>query len=163
MNHLMRYEGFSPQERQDEILDKINKYGISSLNMDEKEFLDSYSNNKEDEIHKKLQFHENETIFEDDQGYFKFELQSIKDDHNGTIRYIGIMYVPDIEFGNGKKIEGRLEGSIIGSINGRTSLDFHSKGKSKYDIFEFCNGLEYELDSFVDYVVMELEKNNSEI
>ena len=35
MKHLMRYEGFSSQERLDEILDKISKYGIDSISNDE--------------------------------------------------------------------------------------------------------------------------------
>jgi hypothetical protein len=38
--------------------------------------------------------------------------------------------------------------------------DFYSLTKDEegyeYDVFEFCNGLEYELDSFLDYVVGEL-------
>ena len=84
MKHLMRYEGFSPQDRQDEILDKINKYGIKSLNVDEIEFLDSYSKGDQENTHKKLQLHENETTFEDDQGYFKFELKSIREFKNKT-------------------------------------------------------------------------------
>jgi hypothetical protein len=32
-----------------------------------------------------------------------------------------------------------------------------------YDVFEFCNGLEYELDSFVDYVVSELDEKNKDL
>lgn len=161
MKHLMRYEGFSPQDRQDEILDKINKYGIKSLNVDEIEFLDSYSNGDQENIHKKLQLHENETTFEDDQGYFKFELKSIREFKNKKY-YVGTIYVPDLKLENGKKVEGRLEGKIVNYGDGRTIPEFFSRNK-KHDIFEFCEGLEYELDSFVDYVIMESEKDNFKI
>ena len=29
--------------------------------------------------------------------------------------------------------------------------------KGEYDVLEFCNGLEYELDSFLDYVISTIE------
>jgi len=58
---------------------------------------------------------------------------------------------------NGKKVVGILEGRIVRFENGTISPDFYSK--DEYDIFEFCNGLEYELDSFIDYVVAEIEEN----
>ena len=79
MKHLMRYEGFSPQERQDEILDKISKYGIKSLTQSEKDFLDSYSQGKEKETHQNINYKENEVIFEDDNRYFKFEFERLED------------------------------------------------------------------------------------
>ena len=34
---------------------------------------------------------------------------------------------------------------------------------TNYDVFEFCNGLEYELDSFIDYVVSELDDKNKDL
>ena len=71
MNHLMRYEGYSSSERMDDVLDKISKYGISSLTQLEKEFLDSHKSGSEKESHDKISKEESETIFEDD--YFKFE------------------------------------------------------------------------------------------
>ena len=75
------------------------------------------------------------------------------------------MYVPDLEFPSGKKIEGRLEGRIVVFENGTTSPDFYSVSKRKnqdsYDIFEFCNGLEYELDSFIDYIIGELKNSDN--
>ena len=40
MKHLMRYEGYTSMERVDDILDKISKYGIESLSINEKNFLD---------------------------------------------------------------------------------------------------------------------------
>lgn len=150
----MRYEGYDTQERLDDILDKISKYGMKSLTPLEKEFLDSHSSSKEGEIHDKIAREENESVFEDDFGRFKFEYKDTEDFGDET-HYIGTLYVPDIDLGNGKKIEGRLEGRIIFYKNGQTSLEFD---KDDYDVFEFCNGLEYELDSFVDYIIGELEK-----
>jgi hypothetical protein len=164
MKHLMRYEGYSTKERVDDILDKISKYGISSITPREKEFLDAHASGAEEEVHKILTKEESERVFEDDYGYFKFELDEIED-YGDETHYIGTMYVPDLEFKSGKRIEGRLEGRIVVFSNGETSPDFFSiegkRNKDKYDIFEFCNGLEYELDSFIDYVVSELENSDN--
>ena len=163
MKHLMRYEGYSIQERIDDILDKISKYGMSSLTTLEREFLDSHSKGTEKEIHDKIAKEEQESVFEDDNGYFKFEHRETED-YGDEIHYIGTLYVPDLELLNGGKLEGRLEGKIIVYENGQTSPDFYSVARKSnqdvYDVFEFCNGLEYELDSFIDYVVSELEEKN---
>jgi hypothetical protein len=102
-------------------------------------------------------------VFEDDNGLFKFEFDSCEE-YEDEIHYIGTLYVPDIIWSSGKKvekIEGRLEGRIVVYSNGQISPDFYSvqkdpKSHDNYDVFEFCNGLEYELDSFLDYVVGEL-------
>ncbi len=150
----MRYEGYSIQERIDDILDKISKYGLVSLTKIEKEFLDAYSKGDETESHNKLRFIESETIFEDDFGIFKFEFTEPEILDDGT-SYKGTLYVPDLKTPSGKMVEGRIEGKIIVYDNGQTALDFE---KSGYDVFDFCNGLEYELDSFIDYVVLELQK-----
>ena len=153
MNHLMRYEGYSSSERMDDVLDKISKYGISSLTQLEKEFLDSHKSGSEKESHDKISKEESETIFEDD--YFKFEFETWED-FGDEQHFIGILYVPDLELPDGKIIEGRLEGKIIKFENGNISPDFYSK--DGYDAFEFCNGLEYELDSFIDYVIDKIEE-----
>ena len=81
------------------------------------------------------------------------------------VHYLGTLYVPDLEWENGKRLEGRLEGRIVVFSNGQISPDFYSiqkdpKTHDNYDVFEFCNGLEYELDSFLDYVVAELEQKD---
>lgn len=161
MKHLMRYEGYDSQERQNDILDKISKYGMDSLTPLEKQFLDSYSLNKEDEVHADIKLKEEEKVFEDDSGYFKFEHEETED-YGDEIHYIGTLYVPDLELENGQKLEGRLEGRIIVYDNGQTSPDFYSiprkSNEEVYDVFEFCNGLEYELDNFIDYIVDELAK-----
>jgi len=159
MKHLMRYEGYTSKERVDDILDKISKYGIKSLTQLEKDFLDSHKIGNEEELHDKLAKEESETVFEDDNNYFKFE-HSKTEDYGDEIHYIGILYVPDLEWPNGKRIEGRLEGRIVAYKNGQNSPEFE---KNQYDIFEFCNGLEYELDSFIDYVVSELDDKNKDL
>jgi hypothetical protein len=164
MKHLMRYEGYSTKERVDDILDKISKYGIASITPREREFLDAHALGSEEEVHNLLTKEESEMVFEDDFGYFKFELSEIED-YGDEIHYIGTMYVPDLELPSGKKIEGILSGRIVVYENGTNSPDFYSthgrKNKDKYDIFEFCNGLEYELDSFIDYVISELENSDN--
>lgn len=167
MKHLMRYEGYSAQQRVDDILDKISKYGMSSLRSDEKDFLNAHKLGNQEEVHNKMIVDESDTIFEDDNGYFKFELTETEDYEDET-HYIGILYVPDLVFTNGKKLEGRLEGRIILYNNGSTSPEFYSVIKDphthdNYDVFEFCNGLEYELDSFIDYVVSELDDKNKDL
>ncbi len=167
MKHLMRYEGYTSKERADEVLDKISKYGIKSLTPLEKEFLDSHKSGKQEELHDKLIKSEIETTFEDDNGLFKFEFESCED-YGDEVHYIGTLYVPDIVWSVGdklKKIEGRLGGRIVVYSNGQISPDFYSiekdpKSGENYDVFEFCNGLEYELDSFLDYVVAELEQKD---
>jgi hypothetical protein len=156
----MRYENYTSTERMDDILDKISKYGIDSLSDLEKEFLDSHKTGKEQELHDKLAKSEVETTFEDDLGKFTFELSEVQKIKNKggeleEIEIIGTLYVPDLELSSGKRVEGRLEGKIIKYSNGTTSLEFEKDG---YDVFEFCNGLEYELDSFIDYVVLEIDE-----
>lgn len=159
MKHLMKYEKYSATERLDDILDKISKYGMDSLSDLEKEFLEAHKSGKEQEAHDKLSKKEIETTFEDDFGYFKFELKDIKQLHNPgepiEHHFIGKIYVPNLEWPNGKEITGVLDGQIIRYSNGVIALDFI---KGNYDVFEFCNGLEYELDSFIDYVVSEIEQ-----
>lgn len=162
MKHIMKYEGFSTQERQDGILDKISKYGIESLTLDEKEFLDSFRDGSEDEFNNKLNQKTN-TLFEDDYGLFKFEFKGIEKYDNET-HIIGTIYVPDISIGN-QIIKGKLDGCIIDFGGGKVLPDFFKKYTDKngkeheFDIFEFCSGVEYELDSFIDYIIIEIEKN----
>jgi hypothetical protein len=157
----MRYEGYTSKERVDDILDKISKYGIKTLTPLEREFLDSHKSGKEEEIHDKISKEETESIFEDDNGYFKFE-HTETEDYGDEIHYIGTLYVPDLVFPTGKRVKGVLEGRIVVLKDGQISPDFYSQSRKEnedgYDVFEFCNGLEYELDSFLDYVVSELEQ-----
>jgi hypothetical protein len=157
MKHLMRYEGYTTKERVDDILDKISKYGIASISSLEKEFLDAHAKGTESEVHDRIIKKEIETVFEDDFGYFKFEYKETED-YGDETHYIGTLYTPDLEFTDGRIIKGRLEGRIVFYNNGQISPDFYYEDKNTtYDFFEFCNGLEYELDSFLDYVVQEIQ------
>ncbi len=151
----IKYREFTIQQRIDDILDKISKYGIDSINKDEKELLDLYSTDSEEEINKKL-ISEVNKIFEDNNGYFKFEYKRTLNLGDEEVQYIGTLYVPDLKLANGKLIKGKLEGKIVVYKNGQVSPDFFNNSKQSYDVFEFCNGLEYELDSFLDYIVCEL-------
>lgn len=162
MKHLMRYGGYTSKERLDDILDKISKYGISSLSKDERSFLDSHESGQEETVHSELVKKESETVFEDDSGNFKFELDYIDEDDDEA-HYFGTLYVPDLQTFSGQTIEGRLKGRITFYKNsGQSSPDFFSdfrdpKTKDRLDVFEFCSGLEYELDAFIDYVISELQ------
>lgn len=160
MKHLMRYEGYTTSQRVDDILDKISKYGMKSLSPLEKDFLDSHKSGKEEEFHKILTKEESENVFEDDNGLFKFELESIKVD--GYERhYNGTFTCPDLKI-NGKTIKGRISGSIVHIPETGVVIPdfFYESNNGTYDIFDFCEGSEYELDSFVDYVASELENRN---
>lgn len=147
-------------EKINEILDKISRYGIESITSNERSFLDSLSTNDEETINSKLLGLMSDYIIEDE--YFKFELEDIvySDD---CIKYIGTLYVPDLISEDGNIIiEGNLNGKIILENNGDYLLDFFKVVKIneidvEYDVFEFCDGLEYEFDSFVDYLLQELE------
>ncbi len=147
-------------EKINEILDKISRYGIESITSNERSFLDSLSTNDEETINSKLLGLMSDYIIEDE--YFKFELEDIvySDD---CIEYIGTLYVPDLISEDGNIIiEGNLNGKIILENNGDYLLDFFKVVKIneidvEYDVFEFCDGLEYEFDSFVDYLLQELE------
>ena len=162
MRHLMRYEGYSTAQRVDDILDKISKYGMKSLTSLEKEFLDAHKSGGEEAVHNALTKEESEKVFEDYAGMFKFEFDSIEE-YGDEIHYLGTLTCPDL-VENGKTISGRLEGRIVYYPETTfTSPDFGVQINGKdFDVFDFCSGYEYELDSFIDYVVSELENQNEE-
>jgi len=163
MKHLMRYEGYTTAQRVDDILDKISKHGIKSLSNLEKDFLDAQKYGGEENVHQELNKIESERFFEDDSGLFKFEFDHIEY-HNNEKHYFGILNCPDLILKGGKSISGRLEGKIIYNTNTKMTIpDFISVfNLDEFDIFDFCEGYEYELDSFIDYVVSELENKNEE-
>jgi len=158
----MRYDGYTTQQRADDLLDKISKYGINSLNKLEKEFLDAHKTGKEEEVHNLLTKKESESTYEDDSGMFRFEFDKIEkvDDE---FRYYGTIYLPNLTIG-GKVISGKLYGYIsYHTISGFISPEFYKSENGKdYDTFDFCGGfeygLEYELDSFLEYVIYEIEQ-----
>jgi hypothetical protein len=144
---------YSSDDRMNDILDKISKYGINSLSKMDKEFLDSYHINKQEEVHKKILKNEFELVFDDDFGFFRFEYQETIIFGDET-HYLGILYVPDLILNNGKKIKGILNGEIIVTSDFQVLPEFQN---GEYDVFEFCSGLEYELDIFLDYVIQRIE------
>lgn len=147
MNHIVRYESYSIEDRLNDILDKISTYGTSNLTNLEMEFLNSYQDGNQVEIHNKVKFLENEFLFEDDFGRFRFEYKNLRKYKNSN-HYNGTIYINDC----GK--QKCLHGKIIEYPNGTKSLNFTSS--SGEDIFEFCSGIECELDNFIDYVVAEI-------
>ena len=158
MIHTIKFESYSVDERLDDILDKISNYGIDHLTFLEIEFLESYKDSKETETHNRIKNIEDEVVFVDDIGIFRFEFKETHELLN-EIHIFGTFYVPDMIIGGGKKLNGCLDGRITLYGNGTIALEFES---GKYDIFEFCTGIEYELDAFVDYIVAEiLEKYKS--
>ena len=103
MKHLMRYEGYSINDRIDDILDKISRYGLKSLTLLEKEFLDAHSTGNEVEVHDKIKYLENDQVFEDDFGQFKFEYRETENYGKEGENHIGTIYAPSINL-NGKHL-----------------------------------------------------------
>lgn len=140
----------------DIILDKINKSRMSSLNKYEKEYLEAYSNNDYIKM-EHLEYINTQKTFESSDGLFKFiytQTTYVGDE----IHIHGTLLVPDLEFEDGSIIEGELDGYI--AVHSYYHLDPYFE-KDDYDVFEFCNGLEYELDLFLDYVIVTIEDENS--
>jgi len=160
MKHLMQYEGFTSSERLDKILDKITNFGLESLSNTEKEFLDSHSSDKQEEIHKKMNLLENDIVFTDDDDHFRFEFSELEEYDDGEIHILGTLYVPDLNFEDGNQIKGELEGRIVVFSDKENSPDFYKQiGQDLfYEVWDFVEGLEHEFDSFIDYVVSEIEK-----
>lgn len=154
----MVYEEYSSQKRVDEILDKISKYGIFSMTTKERDFMDAYSSGDPKETQDKLSILDKDVIFENT--HFKFELENtIIGNHEVT--YKGTFYVPDMILIDGTTLEGNIYGELIVYKNGTYILNFDKRVMVKgneliYEIYEFCEGLEYELDSFIDYIIQEL-------
>jgi hypothetical protein len=159
----MKFENYTSSDRQDDILDKISKIGIDSLTKDERDFLDSFKTGDEEKVHKKMLI-SNIKTFVDDWNFFEFKLDDII--NFGDKKVIkGLLSTPDLEFDDENFIEGELKGEIVVYTDGQISLNFtkleedpNSGELVKWDVFDFCNGIEYELDSFIDYVVEELDK-----
>lgn len=141
------------EDRLNLILDKISNNGTKKLTKEEKLFLESYSIRKEEEVHKKLSEEESNKTFLSDDGNFIFKLDSVE--YVDDVQYInGTLIVPDLVLKNKKRIKGELKGSIIVFSDNHIAVDFH---RGKYDVFEFVDGLEYELDCFVDDLVYKIE------
>lgn len=148
MNLIYRYINYSSQDRLNDILDKISHLGKESLSDLELDFLDSYATHQEEEMNDILKEIENDTIFESDDQLFAFKLDEIHR-YPDQIHLIGTINVPDMIL-RGKNIEGTLYGKIIIYKKDQFAIDFSD---GKHDIFEFCSGIEYELDIFIDEII----------
>ena len=136
------------EKRIDAVLDKINSTGIESLTKSEIELLDAHRHGREKEAFSRLVSEERETTFADDDGIFKFTLESTTK-LGDTTTHKGVLECPAYRLRN-ETIPGRLTGRITVTANGEARPDFsHESG---LDIWDFCGGLEYELDTFIDYV-----------
>ena len=143
-----------PDERLNLILDKISDVGIKGLNKDEVAYLESYSRGKEKELNEKLSEEENSKTFISDDGIFTFRLKGVE--LIDGVKFInGLLKVPDIKTQKCKIIKGELYGSIILFDKNNVAIDFR---RGKYDVFEFVNGIEYELDCFVDDIILKIKE-----
>lgn len=151
MKFVKTFESFNL----DSILDKIHTSGIESLTKLEKEYLDAVSGENKNEIDR-IEKEAGERLIKSSDGYFVFEFSHMEDFGDEQM-YYGIIHVPSIEWENGKSIEGIIEG-YIEVHNGAIAPNFEKKAFGHtYDVLEFCNGLEYELDSFLEQIISEIE------
>jgi len=158
----MEDNDYGIQKRVDGLLDKISKHGISALSKLEIDFLDSFKNGEELEYLKILLKDEADRTFIDDLGIFKFEyinkeVKRNKKTSEIETHYIGIIYCPDLKLSSGRRIPGRMVGKIVLLNDGFIIPEFFIKNE-KYDLYDFCEGLEYELDIFFDFVVNEIQE-----
>ena len=153
----MKYlKTFETHSYLDELLDKINASGYDSLTELEKDWLKAHSTNKKEEA-EKIERELGKRTFTSSNRLFSFDFIEMEDYGDEQI-IKGTMYVPSIEFENGNKIEGQIEGQIE-VYNGVGVPNFQKEAfGTTYDILEFCDGLEYELDDFIQYIVGELSE-----
>lgn len=157
MKYLKKFENYH-QAKVDDILDKINKSGINSLTQIEKDYLDAFG--KDDTMKmRNLEYESGLKDFKSTDGLFEFTFSHMEDFGDEGEFYYGTISVPDIEWEDSdERIDGTMEGHILVTSNGDKIPCFEKDG---HDILDFCNGLEYELDNFLDYVIDTLndEKN----
>jgi hypothetical protein len=141
-----------------EILDKISKFGLSFLTKAEREFLEAYSKEDGDKM-MRIQTEQVSRRFYSSDSKFVFTLTDIEKCASDDILYHGELLVPDYKLENGEVIRGILTGHIW-SLNGHNIPIFEKDG---YDILDFCDGIEYELDLFLDYVVLTINDEKTEL
>lgn len=152
MKYIKTFESFD----MDDLLDKINKSGINSLTSLEKNFMKAHSEDdveklKEIEIKSRAKsFTSSYNLFH---FYFNGKIMELEDNHK---LYYGTMTVPSIEFKNGYKIDGTLEGSIEYN-NGVIILNFSEYfNGNEYNIEDFCEKLINEIYDFAKDIMYEL-------
>jgi hypothetical protein len=144
----------------DNILDKIGKHGMSSLEPEEKALLDAQSKGKQeiDDAYDKLVNKLSQFTYKSDDGRFEFDFKEMKDYRyeadNGGIRYYGTMHLPDMTVG-GHIIDGAIDGYIMVYEGGVVATNFEKQG---YTDFDFVEGLEYEYDDFIQEIVAYIDE-----
>ena len=109
---------------------------------------------EEDSFNKKFNSDKIHSTYISDDGFFMFNVENVgyvKDE----LRISGVIFVPDLVVKK-RVIKGEIKGQIIVFNNTEVGLDFL---KGKYDIFDFVNGLEYELDRFIDDLIISIKWN----
>jgi hypothetical protein len=157
MKYLKKFENYH-QVKVDEILDKISKSGMNSLTQIEKDYLDAFG--KDDKMKMlNLEYESGLKNFVSTERHFEFIFSHMEDFDDEGEFYYGTITVPDIEWEDGKRLDGTMEGYILVTKSNDKIPCFEKNG---YDILDFCNGLEYEFDNFLDYVIETLndEKNS---
>lgn len=142
------------EDRLNRILDKIKSIGLKSLDKKELDFLNSFKSEEEDSFNKKFNSDKIHSTYISDDGFFMFNVENVgyvKDE----LRISGVIFVPDLVVKK-RVIKGEIKGQIIVFNNTEVGLDFL---KGKYDIFDFVNGLEYELDRFIDDLIISIKWN----
>lgn len=156
MKYLKTFENFNgDSSKYDDILDRAielgqgdYKKGLEMLPKEDKNFLNGIENKNK--------------IYEDQ--YFAFELTEIRN-LGDEEHYIGILSTPDIHLPGGETIEGEIKGYILVEQGNLISPVFSKKVnvcgvESEFTIFDFCEGLEYEMDSFIENTAFEIHEDN---
>jgi hypothetical protein len=151
MKYLKTFEAHSYL---DKLLDKINASGYDSLTQLEKDWLKAHASDKEEET-QKIERELGKRTFTSSNKLFSFDFIEMEDYGDEQI-IKGTIHVPSIEFDDDNQINGIIEGYIeVRDGIGQPNFEKEAFGAT-YDIYEFCEGLEYELDDFIQYIVEEL-------
>ena len=135
-----------------EILDKINSFGINSINDFEIRYLHACSLDDKFEI-RKLEKEIISRTFISSDNLFSFEFVSYKRKRRSKL-YYGVITVPSLKNKNGV-VNGRIKGYIC-KLRSDQIVPFFEK--DDYDILDFCYNIEYELDAFLEYVIKTIEE-----
>lgn len=141
-------------DRLNKILDKIKSIGVKSLDKKDLDFLNSFKDKEEEVINNKLNSDKTNSTYISDDGFFMFNVEDVGY-YKDELRISGVIFVPDLIIKK-RAIKGEIKGQIIVFSNTEVGLDFL---KGKYDIFDFVNGLEYELDRFIDDLIVSIKWN----
>ena len=144
MINIKTYKQFNENVDIDSILDRISKSGYDSLSDVDKKKLDNYSNGISDDtdifadlLNKK---------YNDTYRYFNFNLTKVV--YNGAeLKIYGLLSLPSIENVDSNNISGYIDVNLNSMVN---DLEFNRSGYIPYD---FVEGLEYELDAFIESIV----------